>query len=78
MNTLYKIANLMDGDYDGKQIHFDKRRHYFNYFVEYVSYMFVLFHIYVFVYHEHKYDLVYYRIHDGKLSERFSQMNQPH
>ena len=66
MNTLYKIAHLMDGDFDGKQLHFSKSRHYVNYLVEYVNYFFVLIHIYVFIYPEWKYDLVYYKVHDGK------------
>ena len=65
MNSLYKIAQLLDGDFDGQQVQFNKGRHYLNYLAEYMNYFFVLSHIYVFIYHERKYDLVYYKIHDG-------------
>ena len=65
MNTLYKIAHLLDGDFDGKQIHFNKRRYYLNYLVEYVNYFFFLSHMYISIYHEHRYDLVYYKVQDG-------------
>lgn len=74
INTLYKIAHLMDGDFDGKQLHFNKTRHYLSYLVECVNYFFALTHFYVFIYHDRKDDLVYYKVHDGA----FSNFNKVH
>lgn len=65
MNLLYKMANLLDGDFDGKQIRFDKRLQMFTIFIEFWTYFFAMMHVFVFVFPQFKYDAVYYKIHNG-------------
>lgn len=65
MNVLYKYANLIDGDYDGQRIHFNQKRYFLNYFIELSAYFFFLSHTFVFIFPDKKYDVVYYKIHDG-------------
>ena len=57
MNTLYKLANLLDGDFDGRVIHFNRKRYYANLFVEYVTYSFLICHLIVFFRPAWKYDI---------------------
>ena len=44
MNTLYKLANLLDGEFDGQTIHYRRARAYWNRFVEYSTYSFIIPH----------------------------------
>lgn len=57
MNTLYKLANLLDGDFDGHVIHFNRKRQLINRFVEYVTYSFFVCHLIVFFRPDWKYDI---------------------
>lgn len=48
MNLLYKLANLLDGEFDGLMIHHRRPRAYWNLFMEYTTYSFLIPHCLVF------------------------------
>ena len=48
MNILYKLTNLLDGEFDGQTIHYRRVRAYWNLFVEYATYSFLIPHCVVF------------------------------
>lgn len=60
MNNLYKIAGLLDGDYDAEKMTLDynNKRHYHNYFLQYCGFFFCLSHTLVFFLQNIKYDMV--------------------
>lgn len=48
MNVLYKLTNLLDGVFDGETIHYNRKRAYWNWFMEYATYSFLIPHSLVF------------------------------
>lgn len=42
MNLLYKLAYLFDGEFDGETIHYNRWRAYWNWFMEYATYSFLV------------------------------------
>ena len=69
MNTLYKLANLLSGDYDYKRelIYFNPTRHYYNIFMESITVSLFFSHLIVFVIDDEKtkHEMVYYKLHEG-------------
>lgn len=49
MNELYRKASILDGHYDGEKVWPNRRRRYFNRFVECLAYYFFINHLIVFV-----------------------------
>ena len=62
MNFLYKLANLLDGDFDGRVIHFSRKRYLANLFIEYTTYSFFVCHLIVFFRPDLKYDIGEYPV----------------
>ena len=69
MNTLYKLANLLSGDYDYKRelIYFNAKRHYYNIFMESITVSFFFNHLIVFLFNDEeiKREMVYYKVNTG-------------
>lgn len=66
MNRLYLMGNLLDGDFDGKTIYFNQKRHLYNLFVEFLTVMIFINHCIVFIKPDLKDVIIYhYKIHEG-------------
>ena len=69
MNTLYRLANLLSGDYDYKRevVYFSARRYCYNIFMQIITCSVFFSHLIVFAFNNEKVkqEMVYYKIHNG-------------